>query len=148
MKIDNFLFRKFGFICRILVCFFLGNEISQVEGFDSLVVFQELVMDYNRIRAFNDSVFVKLSFLLVFYLEENRLRELSKLQFLVKLEKFFFGYNKIQVILFLICVMRFISFNFFEYKVFKYIKINFVSVLVVIYTLCEYFVIQRYINIR
>ncbi|KAL1791201.1 leucine-rich repeat-containing protein 9 isoform X1 [Sigmodon hispidus] len=78
--------------------FLQGNEISQVEGLDNLVVLQELVVDHNRIRAFNDSAFAKPSSLLTLHLEENRLRELSKLQSLVKLEKLFLGYNKIQEI--------------------------------------------------
>ncbi|EAW80766.1 hCG1643366, isoform CRA_b, partial [Homo sapiens] len=73
-----------------------GNEISQVEGLDNLVVLQELVVDHNRIRSFNDSAFAKPSSLLALHLEENRLRELGKLQSLVKLEKLFLGYNKIQ----------------------------------------------------
>nr|XP_040130678.1 leucine-rich repeat-containing protein 9 isoform X4 [Ictidomys tridecemlineatus] len=76
--------------------FLQGNEISQVEGLDNLAVLQELVVDHNRIRAFNDSAFAKPSSLLALHLEENRLRELSKLQPLVKLEKLFLGYNKIQ----------------------------------------------------
>ncbi|KAK2496178.1 hypothetical protein MC885_000750, partial [Smutsia gigantea] len=76
--------------------FLQGNEISQVEGLDNLVVLQELVVDHNRIRAFNDSAFAKPSSLLALHLEENRLQELSKLQPLVKLEKLFLGYNKIQ----------------------------------------------------
>ncbi|XP_070369811.1 leucine-rich repeat-containing protein 9 isoform X3 [Equus asinus] len=76
--------------------FLQGNEISQVEGLDNLAVLQELVVDHNRIRAFTDSAFAKPSSLLALHLEENRLRELSKLQPLVKLEKLFLGYNKIQ----------------------------------------------------
>ncbi|XP_036887666.1 leucine-rich repeat-containing protein 9 [Sturnira hondurensis] len=76
--------------------FLQGNEISQVEGLDNLLVLQELVVDHNRIRAFNDSAFAKPSSLLALHLEENRLRELNNLQPLVKLEKFFLGYNKIQ----------------------------------------------------
>ncbi|XP_008581575.1 PREDICTED: leucine-rich repeat-containing protein 9-like [Galeopterus variegatus] len=76
--------------------FLQGNEISQVEGLDNLVVLQELVVDHNRIRAFHDSAFAKPSSLLALHLEENRVRKLSKLQPLVKLEKLFLGYNKIQ----------------------------------------------------
>nr|XP_011725840.1 leucine-rich repeat-containing protein 9 isoform X8 [Macaca nemestrina] len=76
--------------------FLQGNEISQVEGLDNLAVLQELVVDHNRIRSFNDSAFAKPSSLLALHLEENRLRELGKLQSLVKLEKLFLGYNKIQ----------------------------------------------------
>lgn len=71
-----------------------------MEGLDNLIVLQELVVDHNRIRAFNDTAFSKPSSLLMLHLEENRLRELSKLQSLVKLEKLFLGYNKIQVTLF------------------------------------------------
>ncbi|XP_040831655.1 leucine-rich repeat-containing protein 9 [Ochotona curzoniae] len=76
--------------------FLQGNEISQVEGLDNLAVLQELVVDHNRIRSFNDSAFAKPSSLLALHLEENRLRELNKLQHLVKLEKLYLGYNKIQ----------------------------------------------------
>ncbi|XP_073098404.1 leucine-rich repeat-containing protein 9 isoform X2 [Manis javanica] len=76
--------------------FLQGNKISHVEGLDNLVALQELVVDHNRIRAFNDSAFAKPSSLLTLHLEENRLQELSKLQPLVKLEKLFLGYNKIQ----------------------------------------------------
>ncbi|ELW69018.1 Leucine-rich repeat-containing protein 9 [Tupaia chinensis] len=76
--------------------FLQGKDISQVEGLDNLVVLQELVVDHNRIRAFHDTAFAKPSSLLALHLEENRLRELSKLQPLVKLEKLFLGYNKIQ----------------------------------------------------
>ncbi|XP_062037538.1 leucine-rich repeat-containing protein 9 [Lepus europaeus] len=76
--------------------FLQGNEISQVEGLDHLAVLQELVVDHNRIRSFNDSAFAKPSSLLALHLEENRLRELNKLQHLVKLEKLYLGYNKIQ----------------------------------------------------
>ncbi|XP_040598886.1 leucine-rich repeat-containing protein 9 isoform X2 [Mesocricetus auratus] len=78
--------------------FLQGNEISQVEGLDHLIVLQELVVDHNRIRTFNESAFAKPSSLLTLHLEENRLRELGKLQSLVKLEKLFLGYNKIQEI--------------------------------------------------
>ncbi|MEJ1269402.1 leucine rich repeat containing 9 [Cricetulus griseus] len=76
------------------------NEITQVEGLDNLVILQELVVDHNRIRAFNETAFAKPSSLVTLHLEENRLRELGKLQSLVKLEKLFLGYNKIQVTFF------------------------------------------------
>ncbi|EDM03592.1 rCG62211 [Rattus norvegicus] len=81
---------------NLKLLFLQGNEISQVEGLDNLIVLQELVVDHNRIRAFSDTAFAKPSSLLTLHLEENRLRELSKLQSLIKLEKLFLGYNKIQ----------------------------------------------------
>ncbi|XP_056666815.1 leucine-rich repeat-containing protein 9 isoform X1 [Monodelphis domestica] len=76
--------------------FLQGNEISQVEGLDNLPALQELVLDHNRIRAISDSAFVKPSALVALHLEENRLRELTNMQPLVKLEKLYLGYNKIQ----------------------------------------------------
>uniref|UniRef100_A0A2K5C019 Leucine rich repeat containing 9 n=1 Tax=Aotus nancymaae TaxID=37293 RepID=A0A2K5C019_AOTNA len=94
--ICNLIQLQLNRLTNLKFLFLQGNEISQVEGLDNLVVLQELVVDHNRIRAFNDSAFAKPSSLLALHLEENRLRELGKLQSLVKLEKLFLGYNKIQ----------------------------------------------------
>ncbi|XP_012511481.1 PREDICTED: leucine-rich repeat-containing protein 9 [Propithecus coquereli] len=94
--ICNLIQLQLNRLTNLKFLFLQGNEISQIEGLDNLVVLQELVVDHNRIRAFNDSAFAKPSSLLALHLEENRLRELSKLQPLVKLEKLFLGYNKIQ----------------------------------------------------
>ncbi|XP_029808042.1 leucine-rich repeat-containing protein 9 [Suricata suricatta] len=94
--IGNLIQLQLNRLRNLKFLFLQGNEISQIEGLDNLVVLQELVVDHNRIRAFNDSAFAKPSSLLALHLEENRLRELSKLQSLVKLEKLFLGYNKIQ----------------------------------------------------
>lgn len=126
---------------------FSGNEISQVEGLDNLLVLQELVVDHNRIRAFNDSAFAKPSSLLALHLEENRLRELNNLQHLVKLEKLFLGYNKIQVTLlcFLLGDLQDLL-NSSEHKASKYTNENFASVLLIIYMPDKYSVIQRHIN--
>nr|XP_048271833.1 leucine-rich repeat-containing protein 9 isoform X2 [Myodes glareolus] len=96
--ICNLLQLQLNRLRNLKFLFLQGNEISQVEGLDNLIVLQELVVDHNRIRAFNDSAFAKPSSLLTLHLEENRLRELGKLQSLVKLEKLFLGYNKIQEI--------------------------------------------------
>ncbi|XP_053784833.1 leucine-rich repeat-containing protein 9 [Desmodus rotundus] len=94
--ICNLLQLQLNRLRNLKFLFLQGNEISQVEGLDNLLVLQELVVDHNRIRAFNDSAFAKPSSLLALHLEENRLRELNNLQPLVKLEKLFLGYNKIQ----------------------------------------------------
>nr|XP_021516480.1 leucine-rich repeat-containing protein 9-like [Meriones unguiculatus] len=94
--ICNLLQLQLNRLRNLKFLFLQGNEISQVEGLDNLVVLQELVIDHNRIRAFTDSAFAKPSALLTLHLEENRLRELGKLQPLAKLEKLFLGYNKIQ----------------------------------------------------
>ncbi|XP_055989754.1 leucine-rich repeat-containing protein 9 [Sorex fumeus] len=94
--ICNLLQLQLNRLRNLKFLFLQGNEISQVEGLDNLVQLQELVVDHNRIKAFNDSAFAKPSSLLSLHLEENRLRELNRLQPLVKLEKLFLGYNKIQ----------------------------------------------------
>ncbi|KAM5241625.1 leucine-rich repeat-containing protein 9 isoform 3-T5 [Hipposideros larvatus] len=94
--ISNLIQLQLNRLRNLKFLFLQGNEISQVEGLDNLEVLQELVVDHNRIRAFNDSAFAKPSSLSALHLEENRLRELSKLLPLVKLEKLFLGYNKIK----------------------------------------------------
>nr|XP_033808784.1 leucine-rich repeat-containing protein 9 isoform X2 [Geotrypetes seraphini] len=76
--------------------FLEGNEITQIDGLESLYCLQELVLDHNRIKVINESSFVKQSCLLELHLEENRIRELNNLQPLIKLKKLFIGYNKIQ----------------------------------------------------
>ncbi|XP_030069714.1 leucine-rich repeat-containing protein 9 isoform X1 [Microcaecilia unicolor] len=76
--------------------FLEGNEITQIEGLESLHCLQELVLDHNRIKIINEFSFVKQSCLLELHLEENRIRELNNLQPLIKLKKLFIGYNKIQ----------------------------------------------------
>lgn len=117
-----------------MTSFFLGNEISQVEGLDNLAVLQELVVDHNRIRSFNDSAFAKPSSLLALHLEENRLRELGKLQSLVKLEKLFLGYNKIQVtVIFLLWDLQALVSLSSEHKASKNINENVASMLFIIY---------------
>ncbi|KAM5273608.1 leucine-rich repeat-containing protein 9 [Ctenodactylus gundi] len=94
--ISNLIQLQLNRLKNLKFLFLQGNEISQVEGLDNLEVLQELVVDHNRIRAFHDSAFAKPNSLLSLHLEENRLRDLSKLQPLIKLEKLFLGYNKIQ----------------------------------------------------
>lgn len=74
-----------------------GNEISQIEGLDSLQFLQELVLDHNRVKTISDNSFAKPSSLVALHLEENRLRELNNLQPLGKLQKLFLGLNRIQV---------------------------------------------------
>lgn len=74
-----------------------GNEISQIEGLEGLQLLEELVLDHNRIKTILESSFAKQSSLCALHLEENRIRELNNLQSLVKLQKLFLGYNKIQV---------------------------------------------------
>ncbi|KAM4853660.1 leucine-rich repeat-containing protein 9 isoform 3-T5 [Thomomys bottae] len=94
--ICNLIQLQLNRLINLRFLFLQGNEICQLEGLESLVLLQELVVDHNRIRTLNETAFAKPSSLLALHLEENRIRELSKLQSLVKLEKLFLGYNKIQ----------------------------------------------------
>ncbi|XP_069888543.1 leucine-rich repeat-containing protein 9 [Dipodomys merriami] len=94
--ICNLIQLQLNRLVNLRFLFLQGNEICQLEGLDSLVLLQELVVDHNRIRTFNETAFAKPSALLALHLEENRIRELSKLQSLEKLEKLFLAYNKIQ----------------------------------------------------
>ncbi|XP_063295570.1 leucine-rich repeat-containing protein 9 [Pelobates fuscus] len=74
-----------------------GNEISQVEGLESLEFLQELVLDHNRIKRVTETSFAKQHSLVFLHLEENRIRELN-LPPLMKLKKLLLGFNKIQEI--------------------------------------------------
>lgn len=81
--------------------FRLGNEISKVEGLESLRNLRELVLDKNKIRVITDTSFFFQTNLIELHLEENRVRELTFFDRMIKLEKLFLGSNKIQVKIFI-----------------------------------------------
>ena len=74
-----------------------GNEISKVEGLEALRNLRELVLDKNKIRVVTETSFFFQTSLIELHLEENRIRELSYFDRMIKLEKLFLGSNKIQV---------------------------------------------------
>ena len=76
---------------------FLGNEISKVEGLEALRNLRELVLDKNKIRVITETSFFFQTNLVELHLEENRIRELSYFDRMIKLEKLFLGSNKVQV---------------------------------------------------
>ncbi len=76
---------------------FSGNEISKVEGLESLRNLRELVLDKNKIRVITETSFFFQTNLIELHLEENRIRELSYFDRMIKLEKLFLGSNKVQV---------------------------------------------------
>ncbi|CAF1195882.1 unnamed protein product [Didymodactylos carnosus] len=76
--------------------FLQGNEISKVEGLESLRNLRELVLDKNKIRVITETSFFFQTNLIELHLEENRIRELSYFDRMSKLEKLFLGSNKIQ----------------------------------------------------
>lgn len=80
-----------------LFLLFSGNEISKVEGLESLRNLRELVLDKNKIRVITETSFFFQTNLIELHLEENRIRELSYFDRMVKLEKLFLGSNKVQV---------------------------------------------------
>ncbi|UJR26994.1 hypothetical protein I4U23_008301 [Adineta vaga] len=75
--------------------FLQGNEITKVEGLESLRNLRELVLDKNKIRLITETSFAFQTNLVELHLEENRIRELSFFDRMVKLEKLFLGTNKI-----------------------------------------------------
>jgi Leucine-rich repeat (LRR) protein len=74
-----------------------GNEISKVEGLEVLRHLRELVLDKNKIRVITDTSFYSQTNLVELHLEENRIRELTYFDRMIKLEKLFLGSNKVQV---------------------------------------------------
>ncbi|XP_039597283.1 leucine-rich repeat-containing protein 9 [Polypterus senegalus] len=94
--ISNLLHLQIGRLGNLKALYLQGNEISQIEGLESLQRLQELVLDRNRIKSINDNSFVGQTSLAELHLSENRIRELSNLQPLPELRKLFLGTNKIQ----------------------------------------------------
>ena len=89
---------KFPFSLLIIdFYFFLGNEITKIEGLESLRNLRELVLDKNKIRVITETSFFFQTNLIELHLEENRIRELSYFDRMAKLEKLFLGSNKVQV---------------------------------------------------
>ena len=78
---------------------FSGNEISKVEGLESLVDLMELVLDRNKIKQIGEYSFVSQRRLQELHVEENRLRSLANLQCLEALKRLYAGNNRIQVVL-------------------------------------------------
>ena len=76
---------------------FLGNEISKVDGLEALRSLRELVLDKNKIRVITETSFFFQTNLIELHLEENRIRELSYFDRMIKLEKLFLGSNKVSV---------------------------------------------------
>ncbi|XP_064621486.1 leucine-rich repeat-containing protein 9-like isoform X3 [Lineus longissimus] len=76
--------------------FLQGNEITKIEGLDSLQDLRELVLDRNKIKAISELSFLNQWNLQELHLEENRIKELSNLQPLENLQRFYLGMNRIQ----------------------------------------------------
>ncbi|XP_041469372.1 leucine-rich repeat-containing protein 9-like isoform X1 [Lytechinus variegatus] len=76
--------------------FLQGNDISKVEGMDGLQDLRELVLDRNKIKSVGEGSFINQWNLVELHLEENRLRDLSNLQYLENLQRLYVGSNRIQ----------------------------------------------------
>ncbi|XP_038075835.1 leucine-rich repeat-containing protein 9-like [Patiria miniata] len=76
--------------------FLQGNEISKVEGLDSLQDLREIVLDRNRIKGLSEYSFMNQWNLVELHMEENRLRDLSHLQYLENLQRLYLGSNRLQ----------------------------------------------------
>jgi len=75
----------------------LGNYISRIKGLEGLQFLQELVLDHNRIKRISQGSLAGQSGLQTLHLEKNHIRELNGLKPLVKLQKLFLQFNRIQV---------------------------------------------------
>ena len=75
-----------------------GNEISKVEGLESLQDLRELVLDRNKIKGLSEYSFMNQWNLVELHMEENRLRELSHFQYLENLQRLYLGSNRLQVL--------------------------------------------------
>ncbi|CAF0783988.1 unnamed protein product [Adineta ricciae] len=75
--------------------FLQGNEITKVEGLEALRHLRELVLDKNKIRLITETSFYFQTNLVELHLEENRIRELTFFDRMMKLEKLFLGSNKV-----------------------------------------------------
>ncbi|XP_033624638.1 leucine-rich repeat-containing protein 9-like [Asterias rubens] len=76
--------------------FLQGNEISKVEGLESLQDLRELVLDRNKIKGLSEYSFMNQWNLVELHMEENRLRELSHFQYLENLQRLYLGSNRLQ----------------------------------------------------
>ncbi|XP_071832914.1 leucine-rich repeat-containing protein 9-like isoform X2 [Apostichopus japonicus] len=76
--------------------FLQGNEISKVEGLESLQDLRELVLDRNKIKELSDYSFMNQWNLVELHMEENRLRDLSHVHFLENLQRLYLGSNRLQ----------------------------------------------------
>lgn len=73
-----------------------GNEITKIEGLESLRDLRELVLDKNKIKQIGELSFVGQSQRLIeLHIEENRLRDLVNIQTLRNLQKLYAANNKI-----------------------------------------------------
>ncbi|PIK59195.1 hypothetical protein BSL78_03892 [Apostichopus japonicus] len=81
---------------RIWKCYTWGNEISKVEGLESLQDLRELVLDRNKIKELSDYSFMNQWNLVELHMEENRLRDLSHVHFLENLQRLYLGSNRLQ----------------------------------------------------
>lgn len=75
----------------------LGNYISEIEGLEGLQFLQQLVLDHNHIKMISQGFIARQNGLLTLHLEQNKIWELNSLQPLVKLQKLFLDFNRMQV---------------------------------------------------
>ena len=72
----------------------------RVEGLDGCRALRELVLDGNKISALSETSVAQNMQLQELHLEDNRLRDLSNLQTLERLQRLYLGCNRLQVLFF------------------------------------------------
>ncbi|KAM6134155.1 LOW QUALITY PROTEIN: leucine-rich repeat-containing protein 9 [Phoenicopterus ruber ruber] len=82
-------------ILKLLICRVGGNYISQIEDLEGLQ-FLVLVLDHNHMKMISQGFLNRQNGLLTLHVEQNQIQEPNSLQPLVKLQKLFLDFNRIQ----------------------------------------------------
>ncbi|CAF0870863.1 unnamed protein product, partial [Brachionus calyciflorus] len=93
--INDLVAFQIGRLTSLKALFLQGNEITKIEGLDTLRELRELVLDKNKIKAIGEYSFVgQGNRLLELHMEENRIRDLNNIQVLKHLQKLYVANNK------------------------------------------------------
>lgn len=95
-KVNSIAGLHLGRLVNLKALFLQGNEISKIDGLESLHELRELVLDRNKIKIIGESSFVNQWNLQELHIEENRIRDLANLHHLENLQRLYLGMNRIQ----------------------------------------------------
>jgi Leucine-rich repeat (LRR) protein len=94
--INDLVSLQIGRLTSLKALFLQGNEITKIEGLETLRDLRELVLDKNKIKLIGEQSFVgQAQRLIELHIEENRLRDLINIQILRNLQKLYAANNKI-----------------------------------------------------
>jgi Leucine-rich repeat (LRR) protein len=94
--INDLISLQIGRLTSLKALFLQGNEITKIEGLETLRDLRELVLDKNKIKLISEQSFAgQAQRLIELHIEENRLRDLINVQVLRNLQKLYAANNKI-----------------------------------------------------